>query len=111
MIKSVRCRRSEADDEAPEAQSDRGALERHHDVCGRAPQQRPREDRAVVEAVGKKVARDRADGQCGEQRRDEAALAGAAQRAGQDRAAAFDWKSAMNQFAILFGERFTQTRG
>lgn len=25
--------------------------------------------------------------------------------------AAFDWKSAMNQFAILFGERFTQARG
>ncbi|MDN7798606.1 transposase, partial [Burkholderia vietnamiensis] len=24
---------------------------------------------------------------------------------------AFDWKSAMNQFAILFGERFTQARG
>ncbi|MGP8441538.1 IS256 family transposase [Burkholderia vietnamiensis] len=24
---------------------------------------------------------------------------------------AFDWKSAMNQFAILFGERFMQTRG
>jgi putative transposase len=25
--------------------------------------------------------------------------------------AAFDWKSAMNQFAILFGDRFTQARG
>ncbi len=25
--------------------------------------------------------------------------------------AAFDWKSAMNQFAILFGERFMQARG
>uniref|UniRef100_G2ZUW9 Mutator family transposase n=1 Tax=blood disease bacterium R229 TaxID=741978 RepID=G2ZUW9_9RALS len=25
--------------------------------------------------------------------------------------AAFDWKWAMNQFAILFGERFTQARG
>jgi len=25
--------------------------------------------------------------------------------------AAFDWNSAMNQFAILFGERFTQARG
>ncbi|KIP17298.1 transposase [Burkholderia ubonensis] len=25
--------------------------------------------------------------------------------------ATFDWKSAMNQFAVLFGERFTQTRG
>ncbi len=25
--------------------------------------------------------------------------------------AAFDWKSAMNQFAILFGERFTHARG
>jgi putative transposase len=25
--------------------------------------------------------------------------------------AAFDWKSAMNQFAIMFGDRFTQTRG
>ena len=25
--------------------------------------------------------------------------------------AAFDWKSAMNQFAILFGERFTLARG
>lgn len=25
--------------------------------------------------------------------------------------AAFDWQSAMNQFAILFGERFTQARG
>jgi len=25
--------------------------------------------------------------------------------------AAFDWKSAMNQFAIMFGERFTQARG
>jgi putative transposase len=24
---------------------------------------------------------------------------------------AFDWSSAMNQFAILFGERFTQARG
>ena len=24
---------------------------------------------------------------------------------------AFDWKSAMNQFAILFGERFMQARG
>ncbi|WP_148283815.1 hypothetical protein [Burkholderia cepacia] len=24
---------------------------------------------------------------------------------------AFDWKSAMNQLAILFGERFTQARG
>jgi len=24
--------------------------------------------------------------------------------------AAFDWKSAMNQFAILFGDRFTQAR-
>ena len=24
---------------------------------------------------------------------------------------AFDWKSAMNQFAILFGDRFTQARG
>ncbi|VWB80818.1 transposase, mutator family [Burkholderia lata] len=24
---------------------------------------------------------------------------------------AFDWKSAMNQFAILFGERLTQERG
>jgi len=23
----------------------------------------------------------------------------------------FDWKSAMNQFAILFGERFTNARG
>ncbi|CAB3701388.1 IS256 family transposase ISBcen18 [Trinickia soli] len=23
----------------------------------------------------------------------------------------FDWKSAMNQSAILFGERFTQARG
>lgn len=23
----------------------------------------------------------------------------------------FDWKSAMNQFAILFGERFMQARG
>jgi len=25
--------------------------------------------------------------------------------------AAFDWKSAMNQFAIMFGDRFTQARG
>jgi len=25
--------------------------------------------------------------------------------------AAFDWKVAMNQFAILFGERFTLARG
>jgi transposase-like protein len=25
--------------------------------------------------------------------------------------AAFDWKAAMNQFAILFGDRFTQARG
>ncbi|EDT05615.1 transposase, mutator type [Burkholderia ambifaria IOP40-10] len=25
--------------------------------------------------------------------------------------AAFDWKSAMNQFATLFGERFTQASG
>ncbi len=25
--------------------------------------------------------------------------------------AAFDWKTAMNQFAILFGERFMQARG
>jgi putative transposase len=25
--------------------------------------------------------------------------------------AAFDWKAAMNQFAILFGERFTLARG
>ena len=25
--------------------------------------------------------------------------------------AAFDWKSEMNQFAILFGERFMQARG
>ncbi|GLU34314.1 hypothetical protein Busp01_41560 [Trinickia caryophylli] len=25
--------------------------------------------------------------------------------------AAFDWKSAMNQFAMLFGDRFTQARG
>jgi len=25
--------------------------------------------------------------------------------------AVFDWKSAMNQFAVLFGERFTQARG
>lgn len=24
--------------------------------------------------------------------------------------AAFDWKSAMNQFAIMFGDRFTQAR-
>jgi putative transposase len=24
---------------------------------------------------------------------------------------AFDWRSAMNQFAILFGDRFTQARG
>lgn len=24
---------------------------------------------------------------------------------------AFDWKSAMNQFPILFGERFMQARG
>jgi transposase-like protein len=24
---------------------------------------------------------------------------------------AYDWKSAMNQFAILFGDRFTQARG
>ena len=25
--------------------------------------------------------------------------------------ASFDWKAAMNQFAILFGERFTKVRG
>jgi transposase-like protein len=25
--------------------------------------------------------------------------------------AAFDWKSVMNQFAILFGDRFTRVRG
>jgi len=25
--------------------------------------------------------------------------------------ATFDWKAAMNQFAILFGERFTAARG
>lgn len=25
--------------------------------------------------------------------------------------AAFDWKSAMNQFAIMCGDRFTQARG
>ncbi|KWO88022.1 transposase [Burkholderia ubonensis] len=25
--------------------------------------------------------------------------------------ATFAWKSAMNQFAVLFGERFTQARG
>ena len=25
--------------------------------------------------------------------------------------ATFDWKAAMNQFAILFGERFTKVRG
>jgi transposase-like protein len=25
--------------------------------------------------------------------------------------ATFDWKAAMNQFAIMFGERFTAARG
>jgi hypothetical protein len=63
---------AETDDEAPEVQPAGRVLERHHDVGGRVPQQRPREDRTASEAIGEKAACDRADEQAREQRRDEA---------------------------------------
>ena len=47
-------------------------LERHHDICGRVPEQRPGEDRPAAEAIGEKAAEKRADEEAGEQGGDEA---------------------------------------